>query len=714
LPKPLASLRGCRVCKQGPSSPRLSTMKMPTLMFLGLLGVAAADTTPVEKVVNLLSNLQAKIQADGKAESQIYNKYACWCETTTARKAAAITQAEADLRSLGQQILKLKGKAATLSAEIKELVQKLEENTAEQEEATAMRTKRNGKFQARSVETKEAIAALEQAIEVLKEGSSLLQTDSAVRATSAVQSVLAKIPSDAPLDADHMSLLSDFATNGADASYAPQSATIQGILTDMYATFSADLEEATMTEAKQNKNYEKLTATLQEEAIDMNTVKDRKEDEKASTESDLADTTANYDDTTDQMKADIAFFDETKDACDSKHKEWTVRVSLRDEELAGVQKALEFLSSDEARDLFATAIKPGVGFLQIEADNVQTVSFTAYTLLKAQASKSRSFRLASLAVRVRTTKVGHFDAVIKAIDEMIKTLNDEGEADREKKNQCNDEYQKIALTVQDLDWKIKNNVAKIDKLEALIELRTKERQETIDQINDTNDYIKKITADRKAENEEFVEAKKDDEAAVALLGKAKDVLGAYYKKSNITMLQADPVFDVSEDQAPEADFSGKGSRKGQSNSILSLMQYIIEDLQDEIKNGVKDEATNQAEYDAQMKTAENLVSDLKAKQSSLEDIIAKRGEEKTEENKDMKENIKDTDSELSYKHKITPDCDWIKKNFDGRATARTAETDGLVSAKEFLAGKAALLQLKVHAPVQEHGELAKITFMGLH
>jgi len=687
---------------------------MVTVMFLALLGVAAADTTPVEKVVNLLSELQGQIQADGKAESQIYNKYACWCETTTARKAAAITQAETDLRSLGQQILKLKGKAATLSAEIKELVQKLEENNAEQEEATAMREKRNGKFQARSVETKQAIAAMEQAIEVLKEGSSLLQTDSAVRATSAVQSVLAKIPSDAPLDMDHMSLLSDFATNGADASYAPQSATIQGILTDMYATFSTDLEEATMTEAKQNKNYEKLTATLQQEAIDMNTVKDRKEDEKASTESDLADTTAAYDDTTDQMKADIAFFDETKDACDSKHKQWTLRQSLRYQELAGVQKALEFLSSDAARDLFATAIQPGVGFLQIEADNVQSVSLNAYNLLKAQASKSKSLRLASLAVRVRTTKAGHFDVVIKAIDEMITTLNDEGEADRAKKNQCNDEYQKIALTVQDLDWKIKNNVAKVDKLEGLIELRTKDRQETIDQINETNDFIKKITADRKAENEEFVQAKKDDEAAVALLGKAKDVLGAYYKKNKITMLQADPAFEGSEDHAPEADFSGKGSRGGQSRNIVSLMEYIIEDLQDEISNGVKDEATNQSEYDAQMKTAETLVSDLKAKQSSLEDTIAKRGEEKTEENKDMKENNKDRDNELSYKGKITPDCDWIKKNFDGRATGRAAEMDGLVSAKEFLAGKASLLQLEVHAPVQAHGKLEKITFMGLH
>jgi len=35
-------------------------------------------------------------------------------------------------------------------------------------------------------------------------------------------------------------------------------------------------------------------------------------------------------------------------------------------------------------------------------------------MLKAQATKSKSLRLGMLAVRVRTAKAGHFDAVMKA------------------------------------------------------------------------------------------------------------------------------------------------------------------------------------------------------------------------------------------------------------------------------------------------------------
>ena len=62
--------------------------------------------------------------------------------------------------------------------------------------------------------------------------------------------------------------------------------------------------------------------------------------------------------------------------------------------------------------------------------------------------------------------------------------------------------------------------------------------------------MKKITADRKEEHDEFLLAKKDDQDAVELLNKAKDALTAFYKKNGIKVLmQAEPAFEVSEDQA---------------------------------------------------------------------------------------------------------------------------------------------------------------------
>merc|ERR1719502_1678588 len=98
-------------------------------------------------------------------------------------------------------------------------------------------------------------------------------------------------------------------------------------------------------------------------------------------------------------------------------------------------------------------------------------------------------------------KVGHFDAVVKAIDDMIKTLQEEGAADIAKKDQCLSEYQKINSAVGDLKWKIKNNEAKIEKLQTLIELRTKEKEQTNERIKETNKYMKDLTDERKKEHD---------------------------------------------------------------------------------------------------------------------------------------------------------------------------------------------------------------------
>merc|ERR1719487_978612 len=123
-----------------------------------------------------------------------------------------------------------------------------------------------------------------------------------------------------------------------------------------------------------------------------------------------------------------------------------------------------------------------------------------------------------------------------------------------------------------------------------------------------------------------------------------------------------------------------------------MFQYIIEDLNDELANEKEAEMKSQEEFEKELATAEKQLESLEQKVVTLEGIIAKRNEDKKEETKDMRNNNKDRTAELKYEAKIKPDCDWILKAFDQRAEARAAEADGLTTAKEFLAGKTALLQ----------------------
>jgi len=289
--------------------------------FLALASLAAASDSgsPVEKVVELIQGVLDRTIADGEAEQQIYDKYACWCETTAKRKASAITQAQVDMRRLGQQILSLKGKIATLTSEIEELTADIAQNEKDQALATSLRSKENADYEADSAERKQAIAAMQGAIEILVTGTSFVQT-SAETAT-AVKKIIEILPSTANVKPQHLSLLSEFASSGVNSHrFAPQSVTIQGILTDMYSTFTTDLEEATQDEAAANRKFEDYIYQKEVELADLKATKLKKEGQKADAESLLADTTQAYDDTEAQKEADIEFFDETKKACTAKSR----------------------------------------------------------------------------------------------------------------------------------------------------------------------------------------------------------------------------------------------------------------------------------------------------------------------------------------------------------------------------------------------------------
>merc|ERR1719262_151566 len=278
------------------------------------------------------------------------------------------------------------------------------------------------------------------------------------------------LPNDHVITAKQLALVSNFAKDPAEfydqkaeksASYNPASATIMGILKDMYDTFSMNLERATEVEAVAQKNYESLIGVKENEMATLAGARKKKEGEKADAEKDLADNSQDLDDTTKQMKADTVFFDETKAACQAKADEWAERVRARTEELAGINEALEILTSDDAKALFNKSIKPGKEtFLQIDSESRPQAK--AYKALKASATKTKSLRLAAIAATLRTG--GHFDAVIAEIDKMMATLKQEEKEDIEQRDWCKEETFKNEQEASRYEYKIDLVDAKSTKL----------------------------------------------------------------------------------------------------------------------------------------------------------------------------------------------------------------------------------------------------------
>merc|ERR1719463_552612 len=429
----------------------------------------------------------------------------------------------------------------------------------------------------------------------------------------------------------------------AKASYSPQSATIMGILKDMYDTFSADLEKSNQEESDKQKAFEDLIAEKEKQVADWSAEVTDKEGQKAEKSTMLSEAEELLAATQTQLKIDEEFFETARDSCKAKSDEWDERSRLRTEQLDGIEKALKILTSDEARKTFQAATetraqdtfgtegsremdatettKMSVGdvlFLQTD-DSSQMPRERAYRALKKIIGHSKNLRLARLAVAVRTATKGHFDEVMAEIDRIIEELKKEGQEDIEQRDWCIAEQNNQTNHKENLEYEISQLQAKITKAEKKKAELEAEKEDTLKKKAELKEAMEEALADRTAENEAFAGAKQDDLNAIDLLGQAIEALSAYGK--NNALLQQ-PEFEVSEDQAPDATFSSKDNYKNAQGGIVALLTQIKENLEIEIGVSTKGEAKATLEYEKLRADADKQIASYEEQIVALDSATA--------------------------------------------------------------------------------------------
>merc|ERR1719174_2870916 len=330
-------------------------------------------------------------------------------------------------------------------------------------------------------------------------------------------------------------------------------------------------------------------------------------------------------------------------------------------------------------------------FLQTTSESESEPRGKAYRALKNVARKYHSLRLAALAATVKTTTTGHFNAVIKTVEKMIGELRGEEQDDIDHRDWCQTHENKFTNQKEDLEYKIGQTEALIERLEAKSgELETAIAN-TEAEILSTQEAMAEALSTRNEENEEFKAALKDDTDAVALLASALDALTAYSKNNKLGLIAKgkQPEYSVDPDAAPSADFSSGDSNKSETGGITGIISMIKEDLENEIKEAKADEAAALAEFNKQRAAALATIAALKEKKTNQEMQKA----DTDEKNEDAAGVKTDTEAMVGDKKDeikaIVPNCEWIKGAFDDRRTKRKAEIEGLINAKAYLAGQSA-------------------------
>lgn len=150
------------------------------MALVALSGAAEARTIakvgPIQKVLELLDELKAKIIAEGEVEGEQFEEYSKWCAEESDTKEDAIKFGTDRVAELNAELEQLNGEVSTLATEIEKTAGDIAVNDKDLKAATEIREKEKADFDAADKELSDAIDMLIRAKSVLKKQLMLTQT----------------------------------------------------------------------------------------------------------------------------------------------------------------------------------------------------------------------------------------------------------------------------------------------------------------------------------------------------------------------------------------------------------------------------------------------------------------------------------------------------------------------------------------------------------
>merc|ERR1719498_1644294 len=452
----------------------------------------------------------------------------------------------------------------------------------------------------------------------------------------------------------------------------------------MYDAFTTDLEKDNAAEAEKQKSHEELMATKKSELATLEATLETTELNAAAATKTLADSKETLDDTKETLETDETFFADSKEACQTKASIWAERTRLRTEELSGMQQAIAILSSPEAKKTFESATTTFLQLSSVDSDD----RMKAYGRVKDMATTYHSLSLAKIAVAIKTN--GHFDKIIAMIDTMIGLMRKEEAEDIKHRDRGEMKQNANQNARDDLDAEITKAKAAITRMGNNKDDLKKNLKAIEDEITATKKSLSDLLDMRNKDEKDFKQALKDDTKAVGLITQAIGFLNKFYADNKVKLLQkqAEPEYAKDPDKAPDTSFddANYGGAKSQTGGVVAILEMLKDDLMKEIKTGKAAEAQSQVDYVKDRDALQDTMDSQLKKKSDVESALADLGSkiEDAEEEKGNKDS--DLAAEKQVQKSLDTDCAWVKSTFDKRRKKRKLEMDGLVEAKDFLAG----------------------------
>merc|ERR1719169_322858 len=578
-------------------------MKSTMFFLLALVAVSpvsASEVSPVEKVIQMLSELEAKVIGEGKDAQKTYDEYSEFCEDKSRQLGFEIKTGKAEVEELTATIEEETSASAALETKIEDLSNDIKTDETDLAAATKIRNHEAADFAVEEKELTEVLSMLERATAILtremaKSGAAMLQLKSATSITQAL-SVMVQASVVSSADASRLTALVQTEQNDSDseagasaaAVYEGHSDGIIGTLEGLTEKAEGQLDKARKTETTAAQNYEMLKQSLTDEIEFANKDMDKAKKGLAASQEGKANAEGDLDATSKDLADDVATKATLHQDCMNAAEEFELATKSRGEELNALATAKKVIV-----EATGGAAEQSYSFLQTErmrlSSGADLAKLEAVRFVRDLARKNKSPALAQLASRMSSamklgTAAGEdpFAKVKGLITDMIATLESEAEENASQKAYCDKELSEANAKKDDL-------TAQSDKLSTSIAQKksasAKLKEEVATLQNELASMAKaKAAADKLRAEEKAAFDKNSAEMKQGIKGvkKALAVLKDYYAKAD----------------------KAHGAAEGAGSGIISLLEVCESDFTKGLTEMTSEEETAAADYEVSSKEYE--------------------------------------------------------------------------------------------------------------
>merc|ERR1719437_172752 len=669
------------------------------IAFLSIVGAE----NPLGQVVSLLTDLSAKVKAEGEAEAKAFAEYSEWCDDTFSSKGFEIKTATTTIEKLDSTIAKLSGDLEVAASKISDLAAAVSSSEAQLSNATEIREGEASEFAASEKELVEVVDTLGRAITILEREMESKPGAFAQLAGHGLDGVLQSL--DAIVNAASFSVKDkqklaaliqstqeDGELGAPSASvYESKSGSIVEVLEDLKEKAEEQLSEVRKAEVNAKHSYAMMKQSLKDQMAadskDMEEVKANQAadtESKASAESELATTQADLKTTEEALAT-------AKSTCTQVTADHESTVAAREEELNVIKEAIGVLQESTSG-----AVGQAYSLLQVQVTSsmhtrTDLAKSEVLALIKKLAKQHHSAALAQLASRIAamaryasSTGEDPFAKVKGLIKDMIEKLQAEAGAEATEKAFCDEETSKSEASKSELESQIAKLTSKIDVASAKSSSLKGEVAELQDELATLAKEEAEMTKIRQETHASYVQVKADYEEGLTGVRKALVLLQDYYAKADeASFLQSgtDSIHSFMQQPAkPETHAAAAGS----GTSIIGILEVVESDF-----------ATNLAKEESAEATAQDAFEKMEQENKITKATKSKDIEYKTKEATSLDKTIAElsadretADSELSavneYLAKLTERCVAKPETYESRKARREAEIAGLKEALAIL------------------------------